>query len=127
MHRLALLCLVCLPLTASAQSPRLVGHRGLLRHAPENTLASFESCLALRLGFELDVRRSKDGTLVVLHDDDASRTTDGKGKVDKLELADLKRLDAGRWFGESFAGQRVPTLDEVLTLLKDRGHKDTLV
>src|SRR2546426_3765520 len=63
------------------KAPLLVAHRGLLKHAPENTLASFAACLELRLGFELDIRRTKDGHLVCLHDDDVRRTTNGTGKV----------------------------------------------
>lgn len=108
-------------------SPILVAHRGLFRDAPENTLAAFTSCLSLRLGLELDVRRSKDGHLVIVHDADLSRTTDGKGKVSEKTLAELKKLDAGRWFDAAFAGEHVPTLDEVFALIKDRGHADTLV
>lgn len=107
--------------------PRIVGHRGLIRHAPENTLAAFTACLELRIGFELDVRRTRDGHLVCLHDDGVKRTTDGKGKVAELTLAEVRRLDAGRWFGAAFAGQRVPTLDEVFDLLRQRGFDDLLV
>src|SRR5206468_3954889 len=90
--------------------PRIVGHRGLLRHAPENTLTGFGACADLRLGFEFDVRRSRDGHLVVMHDADVKRTTDGKGKVADFTLAELRKLDAGRRFAPEFAGQRVPSL-----------------
>jgi glycerophosphoryl diester phosphodiesterase/cyclophilin family peptidyl-prolyl cis-trans isomerase len=107
--------------------PRLVAHRGLFRHAPENTLAAFAACLELRLGFELDVRRSKDGHLVVLHDATLERTSDGKGRVAERSLAELKKLDAGRWFDRTFAETRIPTLDEVFALVKARGQADTLV
>lgn len=107
--------------------PRLVGHRGLFSYAPENTLAGFGACIDLRLGFELDIRRSRDGTLVCLHDDDVKRTTDGAGKVDLLNLADLRKLDAGARFDAIFAGQRVPTLDEVFALLKSRQAFDLLI
>ncbi len=106
---------------------RIVGHRGLLRHAPENTLAGFGACADLRVGFELDVRRSRDGHLVVLHDADVKRTTNGKGKVADLTLADLKKLDAGARFDPAFAGQRVPALDEVFALLKERRAPAVLV
>jgi glycerophosphoryl diester phosphodiesterase len=108
-------------------TPRLVGHRGLMRHAPENTLAGFAACIDLRLGFELDVRRTRDGHLVCLHDDDVKRTTDGRGKVSELALADLRKLDAGSWFDSAFAGQRVPTLADVLALLKERQAGQVLV
>jgi glycerophosphoryl diester phosphodiesterase len=101
--------------------PRIVGHRGLMRHAPENTLAGFSACIQLRLGFELDIRRTKDGVLVCVHDDDVKRTTDGKGKVSDFTLAELQKLDAGRWFGREFAGERVPTLDAVFAMLRKMG------
>jgi len=109
-----------------AAAPLPVGHRGLPTHAPENTLPAFRACLALRLGFELDVRKTSDGRLVVLHDDTLNRTTDGKGPVADVPLAGLRKLDAGRWFSPDFAGTRVPTLDEVFTLLKEEGHDDTI-
>ena len=93
-----------------------VGHRGAAGHAPENTFASFEA--ALRLGadvVELDVRRSRDGELVVVHDATVDRTTDGRGEVHALSLAQLRALDAGVHFGPEFRGERIPTLAEVLT------------
>jgi glycerophosphoryl diester phosphodiesterase len=95
----------------------VVAHRGLLRHAPENTLANFRACLELRIGFEVDVQRSKDGHLVCIHDDTVDRTTTGTGKVSDLTLAELKTLDAGSWFDPAFRGERVPTLDEVFATL----------
>ena len=98
----------------------------MLRDAPENTLAAFAACMDLGLGIELDVRRTKDGVLVVLHDDSVDRTTDGTGKVEGLTLAEVKKLDAGRRFDPAFAGQRVPTLDETFALLRDR-KSDALV
>ncbi|MCI0457938.1 MAG: hypothetical protein L0Z62_13305 [Gemmataceae bacterium] len=119
------LLLTPLPLYPSTaqdrKTPQLVAHRGLLRHAPENTLAAFAACLELRLGFEVDVRRTRDGHLVCIHDEDVSRTTDGRGKVADLTLAELRKLDAGRWFDPAFTGQRVPTLEEVFALLRERG------
>jgi len=95
--------------------PKLVGHRGACDVAPENTLASFER--AWRDGadvVELDVRLSADGHVVVLHDALLDRTTDGTGYVGDRTLAELKQLDAGSWFDPRYAGERIPTLDEVL-------------
>jgi glycerophosphoryl diester phosphodiesterase len=112
------------PLSVAAQDirpPRVVGHRGLIKNAPENTLAGFAACIHTRLGFELDIRRTKDGVLVCLHDDDVKRTTNGKGSVADLTLAELQMLDAGNWFAPDFAGERVPTLDAVFALLKKLG------
>ena len=108
-----------------ADPPRIVGHRGLMRHAPENTLAGFAACIQLRLGFELDIRRSKDRVLALVHDDDVQHTTNAKGKVSDFTLAELRKLDAGGWFDPAFKGERVPTLDEAFKLLKD--HPNILV
>lgn len=109
------------------EAPRLIGHRGLIRHAPENTLAGFAACIELQVGFELDVRRSQDGRLVCVHDDTVKRTTNGGGKVAELSLAELKKLDAGSRFDPVFSGERVPTLDEVFKLLHDRKSGKVLV
>ncbi|MEW4567821.1 glycerophosphodiester phosphodiesterase family protein [Tautonia sp. JC769] len=94
-----------------------VGHRGLLNHAPENSLAGFRACVDLRVGFELDVRRTNDGALVCLHDESVDRTTDGTGAVEDYSLARITSLDAGAWFDPAFAGESVPMLDEVFRLL----------
>ena len=100
--------------------PLIVGHRGLMRHAPENTRAGFAVCINLRLGFELDIRRSKDGALVLIHDDDVKRTTSGTGKVSSFTFAELRKLDAGAWFSPAFKDERVPTLEEAFLMLKER-------
>ncbi len=101
--------------------PIWIGHRGAMGHAPENTRASFEA--GLRLGadaVECDVRLSKDGRLVVIHDDRLDRTTTGRGPVSKKNWADLADLDAGTWFGRSFAGERLVLLDDLLRWAKNR-------
>jgi len=93
----------------------IAAHRGGAHTRPENTLAAFRE--AARIGahqIELDVRRSADGQLVVIHDETVDRTTDGQGAVAELSLAELRRLDAGRFHGPAFAGERIPTLGEVL-------------
>ncbi len=107
--------------------PRVVGHRGLMHEAPENTLAGFEACLDLRIGFEFDVRRSLDARLVIVHDDAVDRTTSGKGKVAELTLRQIRQLDAGSKFDPAFASERVPTLDEVFALLARRGNGSELI
>lgn len=104
-------------LLAPAAETGAVAHRGLLREAPENTLPNFAACLASHLGFEFDVRRSRDGVLVCLHDETLDRTTDGTGPVAEATLAGIGRLDAGSWFGPEFQGTRVPTIAEVLDLI----------
>ncbi len=99
-----------------------LSHRGANRVAPENTLAAFEAALEMEAdGVELDVMLSKDGEVVVIHDYEVDRTTDGHGRVKDMTLAELKALDAGSWFGEEFAGQRIPTLQEAIDLVARRG------
>jgi len=93
----------------------VVGHRGALAHAPENTIASFEAAKALGShAFECDVRLTADGAVVVMHDALVDRVTNGSGAVSDLRLAELRALDAGAWYGPEFAGQRIPTIDEVM-------------
>ncbi len=104
----------------------IVGHRGLLHESPENTLANFRACLELRLGFEFDVQRTRDGQLVCLHDDSVDRTTNGTGKVGEMTLDQVRKLDAGRWYATEFAGEGVPTIDEVFALLASHRQKDVL-
>lgn len=111
-----------------AAQPIPIAHRGLLRHAPENTLPAFAACLELGMGFELDIRTTKDGHLVVLHDDNVKRTTNGQARsVRDMTLAELKKLDAGSWFDEAFAGERIPTLDETLSLVARRKRGRTII
>ncbi len=112
---------------AEPKSTLVVAHRGLLRHAPENTLANFRACLELRLGFELDVERTKDGQLVCIHDSTVDRTTDGTGKVSELTLEQIQKLDAGSWFDPKFASERVPTIDAVLQLVGEYRTHNVLV
>jgi glycerophosphoryl diester phosphodiesterase len=94
---------------------KIIAHRGASAVAPENTLAAFKE--AIRVGadmIELDVRLSSDGAMMVFHDQDLSRTTDGNGPVEKRRLAELRELDAGSWFSDEFIGEGIPTLEEVI-------------
>src|SRR5262245_19301782 len=93
---------------AFGAGPLVIGHRGLMHAAPECTLAGFRACLALQVGFEFDVRRCQDGTLVCLHDATLDRTTDGRGELAKITFEQLRKLDAGSRFDPAFRGQRVP-------------------
>src|SRR6201993_3287622 len=93
----------------------VIAHRGASGHAPENTLAAFKRAVALGAGFiETDLHLSRDAHFVAIHDETVNRTTNGQGKVHDLTLADLRRLDAGSWFGSEFTGERIPTLEEIL-------------
>lgn len=102
---------------------RVIGHRGAAGVAPENTLAAIRRGISTGAGadaIEVDVHLTRDGRLVLLHDDTVDRTTDGHGRLDQLSLEEAQRLDAGFRFtpdlGRSFpyrgTGIRLPTLDE---------------
>lgn len=110
-----------------AAEPLVVAHRGLLLHAPENTLANFRACLDLRLGFEFDVERTKDGELICIHDATVDRTTNGTGKVSALTSEQIHQLDAGSWFDTRFAGERVPRVEEVIKLVAEYQHHNVLI
>ena len=100
----------------------ILAHRGASAYAPENTLEAFRLALEMGAdGFELDVHLSRDGHLVVIHDESVNRTTNGTGEVRDLTLAELKALDAcnGK---EAYRGAKIPTLEEVFELIKDTHH-----
>jgi len=85
-----------------------IGHRGACGHAPENTLASIEKAISIGCDFtEVDVQRTADESLILLHDERVDRTTNGKGAAAEMTLADIRKLDAG-------GGQVIPTLEEAL-------------
>lgn len=97
----------------------VIGHRGAAAYAPENTMASFKKAEQENADwFELDVRLSNDGEVVVMHDETVDRTTNGTGYVRDLKLYDLKQLDAGSWKAPEFEGERIPTLGQCLDYAK---------
>lgn len=101
--------------------PLIEAHRGDSVHAPECTLPAIERAIAVGADrVEVDLRVTRDKHLVILHDDTLDRTTNGRGRVDAHDFEAIRKLDAGSWFGEAFAGTRVPTLREVLDLAKDK-------
>jgi glycerophosphoryl diester phosphodiesterase len=102
----------------------IVGHRGAAGLAPENTLAAFQKGLDLGVdAVELDVHLSKDGELVVIHDPKLDRTTDGTGNVAAMTLAELKKYNAAANFkGSGYGVQRIPTLQEVFSLVGKKAH-----
>lgn len=102
--------------------PPVMGHRGARGHAPENTLAGLRKAAGLGCRWvEFDVKLTADGELILFHDDSLRRTTDGRGAVADKTLAEIRSLDAGRWFSPDFTGETVPTLDEAMTFLAARG------
>jgi len=98
-------------------SPQRIAHRGGLAYAPENTLAAFQNAIDQGVDWlEFDVQMTKDGALVVIHDETVDRTTNGRGAVRDLTLEQIRSLDAGQ-------GQKVPTFREVVDLAKSHGTK----
>ena len=123
-----LLLLNLLPLACLHADPILIAHRGLLQHAPENTIPAFASCLELGMGFELDIRTTKDGKLVVIHDSTLPRTTNGPNRsIHEITWNELRQLDAGSWFDPRFAGLHVPSLEETFALVRERKRRPTLL
>lgn len=117
-------CLVSLS-TGCIMEHEVIAHRGASGFAPENTLPAFE--LGVDRGcdwIECDVHLSADGAVVVMHDADVDRTTDGTGPIADLSLAEIEALDAGSWFAKEFTGTRVPTLAETLDLVRGRTRLD---
>ncbi|WP_419874964.1 glycerophosphodiester phosphodiesterase [Candidatus Pristimantibacillus sp. PTI5] len=94
-------------------------HRGASGCCPENTLAAFQKALELgATGIETDVQLTKDGQVVVIHDESLARTAGLKKLVKDTEYEELSSLDAGSWFAPAFHNQRIPTLEQLLELLK---------
>ncbi len=104
------------------QRPIILAHRGDSAHAPENTLPAFSQAIQEGVdGIELDVKLTADGHVVVIHDSDVERTTDGKGRVAALTLDAVRKLDAGSWFDQKFSGTKIPLLDEAFeTIGRDK-------
>ncbi|MFF8863658.1 glycerophosphodiester phosphodiesterase [Streptomyces sp. NPDC015139] len=120
---------------AEPGGPTVIAHRGAAAYGPENTLAAIDN--AADLGFswvENDVQRTKDGQLVVIHDDSLERTTNvedvfpGRApwKVKDFTAAEIARLDAGSWFSPAYAGTRVPTLQQYMRRV-ERNHEKLLL
>ena len=106
---------------------RIIAHRGASGYAPENTMAAFERAVAMgATEVETDVALTRDGALILLHDDTLERTTDGTGLPEDYSLAELKLLDAGSWhdpklsWDRDYTGERLITLDELLNRFGDR-------
>ena len=96
--------------------PKIIGHRGACRYAPENTLASLRKAHALGATWiEFDTMLTADGVPIVMHDETLERTTNGYGLVAEATYRQIARLDAGSWFSPEFCGEKVPTMVEFLT------------
>ena len=101
-------------------SLEIIAHRGFSAIAPENTLAAFEVAIARGASsIEFDIQLSADSIPVIFHDATLDRITGVSGKVRDKNLSELQTLDAGKWFGDEFSGQKIPTLEEALNILKN--------
>lgn len=99
----------------------VIAHRGASGYAPENTIASFRKALEMKAdGIELDVHLNREGHLIVCHDEAVNRTTNGTGLIKDLSLREIQEMDAGSWFHKAYAREGIPTLDEVLELIKNK-------
>ncbi len=102
------------------KNARVIAHRGFSGAYPENTALAVRKAVELQAGcIEIDVRETKDGEIVVIHDETVNRTTGGEGPVKELTFEELKKLDAGKWKG-NFENTTVPSLDEILRIVRGR-------
>ena len=119
---------------AAGRVKQVVAHRGASSEAPECTLAAIRRAIEVKAtAVEMDVRRSQDGVLFLLHDQTLNRTTNGEGVATVLDWKELRQLDAGAWFDQAFRNERIPTLQaalqvcqgkiDVLLDLKEMGHE----
>ena len=104
-----------------------LAHRGGAGEAPENTLAAFGKALGLGSGIEMDVRLSSDNVIVAIHDATVDRTTNGTGNVSDMTVSQLKALDAGSYFNSTYAGEAIPTLDEIFALFVSQAPADAFI
>ena len=112
---------VCLPFGSLARDLEIVAHRGANHLAPENTIVATVKCIELGVDYvEVDVRTSKDGVLYILHDATLDRTTNGTGLIRERDSGYIDNLDAGSWFDEAFADERVPRLIPYLESFKGK-------
>ena len=117
------------PAPAFAPLPRLkhpiavIAHRAGRGIMPENTMSAIRNAIKIGVDYvELDIRATRDGQLVIMHDGTVDRTTNGKGAVKDLDFATIEALDAGSKFSAKYAGEKVPTFDQVLALCRNRVH-----
>ena len=100
--------------------PYVIAHRGISGRYPENTLLAYQHAIDAGADWiELDVQTTADGVVIVSHDATAERCTNGHGSFRTMTLQQVKQLDAGSWFNPSFAGQRIPTLEDTLDFMGD--------
>lgn len=100
---------------------KIIAHRGMSSLAPENTLSAFSLCEKYGVQwFECDVDILQDGTVIVSHDDTLDRCTDQSGRLCDISRADLEFIDAGSWFSDEFINERLPTIEQLITLANEK-------
>ena len=100
--------------------PKIIGHRGAKGYAPENTIESVQTAADMGVEWvEIDVKLTKDQIPIIFHDETLDRTTNGSGNVADMLYEDIRQLEAGSWFADSFAGIKIPTLEEMCEVLID--------
>jgi len=105
----------------SLKLPQVIGHRGAAAYAPENTLESIHTAADMGIEWvELDVKLTKDDVPIMFHDEELDRTTNGSGLVQDKTYEEIKQIEAGSWYGESFTGIKIPTLEETIEVLIER-------
>ncbi|HHT9112931.1 MAG: HEAT repeat domain-containing protein [Planctomycetes bacterium] len=119
----AILFLMFFPITSvfaeDTKRPEIITHHGVLEDVPENTFAALRRAVELGVdGIEIDIRQTKDNQLILMCDETIDRTTDGKGRVDRLLYAEIQQYDAGSWRGAEFKNEPVPLLSDVLKFCK---------
>lgn len=101
--------------------PKIIGHRGVAAYAPENTIEGIHTAADMAVEWvELDVKITKDQVPMIFHDDTLDRTTNGSGLFANLTFEEIRNFECGSWFADSFAGIRIPTLEEALEAVIDR-------
>ena len=121
MKRMVLIAMVLFLSVSCASAARFIAHRGESASLPENTMTAFRGAIEKGAnGFELDAYLTSDNEIVCIHDGTTKRTTGVEMKMSEVTLAQLKALDAGSWKGSQFAGERIPTLAEALSLAHDK-------
>lgn len=109
-------------MSAKLVIPRVIGHRGAKAYAPENTLASIHAAADMGIEWvEIDVKLTRDSVPVIFHDEELARCTGHSGLMADMDFKDVKELDAGSWYGESFINERIPSLEEALDAILTRG------
>jgi len=105
-------------MTPIENRPLIIAHRGAKAYAPENTMASFKLAVESKAdGVEFDIKFTKDMEIIIIHDLTVDRTTNGKGKVKDYSIDEIRKLDAGRFFSDTYQGEKIPLLSEVLNNL----------